>query len=243
MDAHTPERATRSTARVHGQLTAEYGTLRRVVHVCVWRVKYPPHEIYRGPVPPVATRIGSLRLRAPWKTASSRKLADWLNPTRERKVHSLVDKVYKRKNLEMAWERVKASRGAGGVDGVSTGSPSTTLPPPTGSARGGTRSPEGLMSETRRFSVAVGQPGTQLLPRLFPESGLDVRSAAALQQCVHDVLVGQTGQIAGVEREVGGGDAARSQRLPNGDVQEPGPALRPTLDSPLCAPLPRAPAR
>jgi len=28
-----------------------------------------------------------------------------------------VDKVYKRKNLEMAWERVKANRGSGGVDG------------------------------------------------------------------------------------------------------------------------------
>lgn len=45
-----------------------------------------------------------------------RRLADWLNPTGERKVHSLIDKVFKRKNLEMAWERVKANRGAGGVD-------------------------------------------------------------------------------------------------------------------------------
>ena len=48
-----------------------------------------------------------------------RRLADWLNPTGERKVHSLIDKVYKRKNLEMAWERVKANRGAGGIDGQS----------------------------------------------------------------------------------------------------------------------------
>jgi RNA-directed DNA polymerase len=31
----------------------------------------------------------------------------------------LIDKVYKRKNLQMAWERVKANRGAGGVDGES----------------------------------------------------------------------------------------------------------------------------
>jgi RNA-directed DNA polymerase len=30
-----------------------------------------------------------------------------------------VDKVYKRKNLEMAWEKVKANRGSGGVDGQS----------------------------------------------------------------------------------------------------------------------------
>lgn len=48
-----------------------------------------------------------------------RRLADWINPTGARKVHSLVDKVYKRKNLEMAWEKVKANRGSGGVDGQS----------------------------------------------------------------------------------------------------------------------------
>jgi len=48
-----------------------------------------------------------------------RRLADWLNPTGTRKVHSLVDKVYQRKNLEMAWERVRANGGAGGIDGQS----------------------------------------------------------------------------------------------------------------------------
>jgi group II intron reverse transcriptase/maturase len=42
-----------------------------------------------------------------------------LNPTGEKKVHSLVDKVYKRKNLEMAWLRVKRNAGAAGVDGQS----------------------------------------------------------------------------------------------------------------------------
>src|SRR5215469_13521835 len=46
-----------------------------------------------------------------------RRLADWLNPTGARKVHSLVDKVYQRKNVEKAWEKVKANRGTGGVDG------------------------------------------------------------------------------------------------------------------------------
>jgi retron-type reverse transcriptase len=30
-----------------------------------------------------------------------------------------VDKVYQRKNLEMAWEKVNANRGSGGVDGQS----------------------------------------------------------------------------------------------------------------------------
>jgi RNA-directed DNA polymerase len=48
-----------------------------------------------------------------------RRLADWINPTGARKVHSLVDKVYQRKNLERAWEKVKANRGSGGVDGQS----------------------------------------------------------------------------------------------------------------------------
>jgi hypothetical protein len=33
-------------------------------------------------------------------------------------VHSLVDKVYARKNLKPAWERVRANRGASGTDGI-----------------------------------------------------------------------------------------------------------------------------
>lgn len=50
---------------------------------------------------------------------SQRRLTEWLNPTGARKVHSLVDKVYTRKNLAMAWEKVRKNRGAGGVDGQS----------------------------------------------------------------------------------------------------------------------------
>lgn len=48
-----------------------------------------------------------------------RRLADWLNPDGQRKVHSLVDKVYQLKNLRAAWEKVKANRGSGGIDGQS----------------------------------------------------------------------------------------------------------------------------
>jgi len=48
-----------------------------------------------------------------------RRLVEWLNPTGARKVHSLIDKVYKRKNLEIAWERVRANQGSGGIDGES----------------------------------------------------------------------------------------------------------------------------
>ncbi|MHB8880915.1 MAG: group II intron reverse transcriptase/maturase [Thermodesulfovibrionales bacterium] len=35
------------------------------------------------------------------------------------KVHSLIDKVYKLSNLQLAWKKVKENRGAGGVDAVS----------------------------------------------------------------------------------------------------------------------------
>ena len=48
-----------------------------------------------------------------------RRLVDWINLTDAKKVHSLIDKVYKRKNLEMAWEQVKENRGSGGIDGQS----------------------------------------------------------------------------------------------------------------------------
>ena len=62
-----------------------------------------------------------------WNSSSSekpvrsrlRRLVDWINLTGAKKVHSLIDKVYKRKNLEMAWEKVKENRGSGGVDGQS----------------------------------------------------------------------------------------------------------------------------
>ena len=49
---------------------------------------------------------------------NARRLSDHLKLDGKKKVHSLVDKVYQRTNLKIAWERVKANRGAGGVDGV-----------------------------------------------------------------------------------------------------------------------------
>jgi group II intron reverse transcriptase/maturase len=48
-----------------------------------------------------------------------RKLTDWLNPDGQRKVHSMIDKVYQPTNLRAAWEKVKANRGSGGIDGQS----------------------------------------------------------------------------------------------------------------------------
>src|SRR6185312_1480039 len=50
---------------------------------------------------------------------ASRRLSDHLVlEGQKQKVHSLVDKVYSRKNLKLAWERVRANRGASGVDKV-----------------------------------------------------------------------------------------------------------------------------
>lgn len=48
-----------------------------------------------------------------------RRLVDWLNLTGEKKVHSLIDKVYQRKNLELAWDKVRRNKGAAGIDGQS----------------------------------------------------------------------------------------------------------------------------
>ena len=48
-----------------------------------------------------------------------RRLSDYLMlEGQKQKVHSLVDKVYSRKNLKLAWERVRANRGASGTDGI-----------------------------------------------------------------------------------------------------------------------------
>jgi RNA-directed DNA polymerase len=48
-----------------------------------------------------------------------RRLADWLNPAGDKKVHSLVETVDQRKHWELAWVRVRRTGGAGGVDGQS----------------------------------------------------------------------------------------------------------------------------
>src|ERR1700751_6361149 len=48
---------------------------------------------------------------------ASRRLSDHLTfEGQKQKVHSLVDKVYSRENLKLAWEPVRANRGASGAD-------------------------------------------------------------------------------------------------------------------------------
>lgn len=63
------------------------------------------------------TRKSSLREKP--RSDKPRRLVDCLNPTGAMKVHSLVDKIYKKKNLELAWEKVRKNKGCGGVDGQS----------------------------------------------------------------------------------------------------------------------------
>jgi group II intron reverse transcriptase/maturase len=53
------------------------------------------------------------------KRLTPRRLSDHLKLEGQKKVHSLVDKIYKRKNLELAWEKVRSNQGAPGADGVS----------------------------------------------------------------------------------------------------------------------------
>jgi hypothetical protein len=74
----------------------------------------------RSPVSKPTTRISSSGTEKPL-CQRPRRLADWLNPDGQRKVHSFVDKVYQPKNLRAAWEKVKANRGSGGIDGQSLG--------------------------------------------------------------------------------------------------------------------------
>lgn len=53
------------------------------------------------------------------RTERPRRLSGWINVGQEKKVHSLVDKVYSRKNLALAWQAVRRNRGSAGVDGES----------------------------------------------------------------------------------------------------------------------------
>jgi len=89
-----------------------------------------------------------------------RRLAEWLNPTGAKKVHSLVDKVYKKKNLEMAWQKVRQNKGAGGVDGESIesfdGNREANLDRLHQELKSGTYRPEPVR---RQMIPKPGQPG------------------------------------------------------------------------------------
>lgn len=49
---------------------------------------------------------------------SARRLSEHLKFNGKLKVHSLIDKIYHPKNLELAWQKVKANKGSGGIDGI-----------------------------------------------------------------------------------------------------------------------------
>lgn len=72
-----------------------------------WRLKQSKMSKVTGAESSISERPISL---------GPRRLAEWINPTGTRKVHSLVDKVYKMSNLQTAWLKVQENKGAGGVD-------------------------------------------------------------------------------------------------------------------------------
>jgi RNA-directed DNA polymerase len=89
-----------------------------------------------------------------------RRLVDWINPTGAKKVHSLVDKVYKQKNLEIAWERVRANRGSGGVDGQSLEEFAVQLDPQLGRLQRELREDTYQPQPVRQVQIPkAGKPG------------------------------------------------------------------------------------
>ena len=86
-----------------------------------------------------------------------RRLADWINLTGAKKVHSLIDKVYKRKNLEMAWEKVQGEPGQWRCGRAEPGGIRGAAGPAVGSAAAG--------AERGRLSASTGTAGTD------PEGG------------------------------------------------------------------------
>ncbi len=52
------------------------------------------------------------------ETVERRDPSELEGRSRKKKVHSLIDKVFSRKNLELAWEKVKRNRGSAGIDAV-----------------------------------------------------------------------------------------------------------------------------
>jgi len=83
-----------------------------------------------------------------------------MNPLGEKKVHSLVDKIFKIKNLEVAWRKVKANRGSGGVDRVSIADFSIDLENNLGQLHEDLRSQTYQPDPVREHKIPkAGQPG------------------------------------------------------------------------------------
>ena len=41
-----------------------------------------------------------------------------MGKVKRRKVHSLIDKIYSKSNLKLAWKKVRSRKGSGGIDGM-----------------------------------------------------------------------------------------------------------------------------
>ena len=90
---------------------------------------------------------------------ASRRLSDHLVlEGRKQKVHSLVDKVYSRKNLKLAWERVRANQGASGPDKVTIAEFETRLDEKSGTAP--SRAPREHLSAASRAPIGDSEKGS-----------------------------------------------------------------------------------
>jgi len=73
-------------------------------------------------VPNRTTQVGDIRARWPWVEPgvwTERMLEALENGVKGGRWFSLIDKVHSAKNLESAWQRVRANKGSAGVDGQS----------------------------------------------------------------------------------------------------------------------------
>lgn len=85
--------------------------------------KYPKQETDTQPIKDLTRQTSNLRDRWQWVEATiwtDNMLTALENGVKGRKWFSLIDKVYKKQILYVAWQKVKANRGAAGIDRITT---------------------------------------------------------------------------------------------------------------------------
>lgn len=88
------------------------------------------------------------------------RLAKRFNATDAKKVYSFIDKIYKRKNLEIAWEKGSVNRGNGGVDGQTLEPFGEQLDPPLDRLQSELRAETYKPQPVRRVPISkVAKPG------------------------------------------------------------------------------------
>jgi RNA-directed DNA polymerase len=112
----------------------------------------------RRPARQAMTWISSGTEQALWQRP--RRLADGLTPDGQRQVHAWVDKVYQPKHWRVAWEKVQANRGSGGIDGQSLEACAQGLDEPLGRLHEERRTDGYQPLPVRRVEIPqAGRPG------------------------------------------------------------------------------------